>query len=126
MADLEENLAMDLDPAVHRFIFVDGAPTRAAHRRRLEAQMRSDWPDIGGCWVVELREETGFLGWCGLFPLETSGMIEIGYRLARRAWGRGYATEAARAVRNRGFDGFWFRSDRRRQSSGRTSPRTVC
>ena len=43
------------------------------------------------------------LGWCGLFPLDDVGPIEIGYRYARSAWGRGVATEAARAVLDHGF-----------------------
>jgi RimJ/RimL family protein N-acetyltransferase len=52
---------------------------------------------------VEWRDTPGFLGWCGLFPLEDSGLIEIGYRYVRAAWGQGVATEAARAVLDYGF-----------------------
>jgi [ribosomal protein S5]-alanine N-acetyltransferase len=52
---------------------------------------------------VAWRDEPGFLGWCGLFPLEHSGLIEIGYRYVRAAWGQGVATEAARAVLDHGF-----------------------
>ena len=50
----------------------------------------------------------GFLGWCGLFPLEDSGLIEIGYRYVTSAWGRGIATEAARAVLDHGFRALCF------------------
>jgi RimJ/RimL family protein N-acetyltransferase len=39
----------------------------------------------------------------GLFPLEDSGLIEIGYRCLRAAWGQGLATEAGRAVLDDGF-----------------------
>jgi RimJ/RimL family protein N-acetyltransferase len=53
--------------------------------------------------VVERRSEPGFLGWCGLFPLEHSGLTEIGYRYLPAAWGQGIGSEAARAVLEHGF-----------------------
>jgi RimJ/RimL family protein N-acetyltransferase len=102
-ADLEANLAMDLDPEVYRFIFLRGPPDPAAHRAALSARIASGWPERGGLWVVEWQEKPGFLGWCGVFPLEDSGLIEIGYRYIRAAWGRGVATEAGRAVLDHGF-----------------------
>jgi RimJ/RimL family protein N-acetyltransferase len=42
-------------------------------------------------------------GLCGLFPLEDSGLIEIGYRFITPAWGKGIATEAATLVLDHGF-----------------------
>jgi RimJ/RimL family protein N-acetyltransferase len=94
---------MDLDPEVHRFIFLRGPPDPAAHRAALTARIASGWPERGGLWVVEWRDRPGFLGWCGLFPLEDSGLIEIGYRYFPAAWGRGVATEAGRSVLDHGF-----------------------
>ena len=58
---------------------------------------------IGGVWVVERQDEPGCLGWCGLFPLQHSGLIEIGYRYVQAAWGQGIASEAAAAVLAHGF-----------------------
>jgi RimJ/RimL family protein N-acetyltransferase len=103
MADLDACLAMDLDPEVHRFIYLDGAPDPKRHRARLRARIAGGWPPRGGIWAVEWRTTPGFLGWCGLFPLEDSGLIEIGYRYLRSAWGRGVGTEAGRAVLDHGF-----------------------
>jgi RimJ/RimL family protein N-acetyltransferase len=103
LADLEANLAMDLDPAVYRFIFLRGPPDPAVHRAALTERIASGWPERGGLWVVDWRARPGFLGWCGLFPLEDSGLIEIGYRYVRAAWGRGVATEAGRTVLDHGF-----------------------
>ena len=107
-ADLEANLAMDLDPEVYRFIFLRGAPDPVAHRAALAQRIASGWPERGGLWVVEWRERPGFLGWCGVFPLEDSGLIEIGYRYIRAAWGRGVATEAGRTVLDHGFRALGF------------------
>jgi RimJ/RimL family protein N-acetyltransferase len=103
MAHLDACVAMDLDPEVHRFIFGDCPPDPGEYRARLRTRIASGWPAQGGIWVVEWRHAPGFLGWCGLFPLEDAGPIEIGYRYVRSAWGQGIATEAGRAVLDHGF-----------------------
>jgi RimJ/RimL family protein N-acetyltransferase len=101
--DLDDNLAMDLDPEVHRHIYLHGPPDRETHRAELRALIAADWPPRGGLWVVEWRARPGVLGWCCLIPLEDSGLIELGYRYVRQAWGQGVATEAGRAVLDYGF-----------------------
>jgi [ribosomal protein S5]-alanine N-acetyltransferase len=55
--------------------------------------------------VVEKRSQN-VIGYCGLFFFPDVGGqpdVEVGYRLARSAWGKGYATEAAGAVRDFAF-----------------------
>ena len=58
-------------------------------------------------WVVERADDQAFLGFTGLAPvrndLPAAGAIEVGWRLAREAWGQGYATEAAREALRVGF-----------------------
>ncbi|WP_069465289.1 GNAT family N-acetyltransferase, partial [Actinacidiphila rubida] len=60
-----------------------------------------------GWWAVEVLSTGEFAGFAGLDEVDDempfSG-VEIGWRLARPAWGHGYATEAARAVLAHGFD----------------------
>jgi hypothetical protein len=60
-----------------------------------------------GLWAVVEKNSRESIGYCGLtyFP-DVGGQpeTEIGFRLARPYWGRGYATEAAVAVRDYGFD----------------------
>ena len=102
LADVDANLAMDLDPQVHRYILAT-PPDPDRWRTRLAAQITRGWPPTGGLWAVERRGEPGFLGWCGLFALGHSGLIEIGYRYMPAAWGQGIASEAARAVLEHGF-----------------------
>ena len=101
--DVEACWAMDIDFAVHRYIWPEGIPDVEAHRETIRQRFASGWPPVGGVWVVEWQDKPGFLGWCGLFPLEESGLIEIGYRYVQRAWGQGVATEAAREVLDYGF-----------------------
>ena len=60
-----------------------------------------------GLWALEVKETGQFIGFTGLSPMPPdvpgSGGIEIGWRLVRRAWHRGYATEAALAARDVAF-----------------------
>jgi RimJ/RimL family protein N-acetyltransferase len=56
-------------------------------------------------WLVRHRATGAAIGHCGLIPLELHGPeIELGYRLGRRWWGRGFATEAAGAALRAGLD----------------------
>ena len=58
-------------------------------------------------WAVEVPGVSEFIGFTGLSvpPYEThfTPCVEIGWRLARRFWGFGYATEAARLAMDYGF-----------------------
>jgi [ribosomal protein S5]-alanine N-acetyltransferase len=57
-----------------------------------------------GLWALTRRDTDEFLGQVGLFPVEGKGPdVEVAYELAPRAWGSGYATEAARALIEYGF-----------------------
>ena len=59
-------------------------------------------------WAVEVPGERAFIGFVGLasptFAAPFTPCVEVGWRLEHRAWGRGYATEAARAAIADGFD----------------------
>lgn len=60
-----------------------------------------------GLWALEVRGTGEFIGYAGLQPANFEAhftpAVEIGWRLARPAWGYGYATEAARAAVAYGF-----------------------
>ena len=67
------------------------------------------WAEDGhGLWAVERREDGQFLGFVGLaapsFATAFTPCVEIGWRLAREAWGHGYASEGARAALRFGFE----------------------
>jgi len=56
------------------------------------------WEDLGyGLWAVTLAESGQLMGWCGLEFLPDTNETEVGYLLSGKFWGKGYATEAARA-----------------------------
>ena len=89
-------------PDVRRFLF-DGAALSAAEvTETIEDSIRDFAAGGYGVWLVQERlspgqGRAGLLGTAGLRPLEDLG-LEIFYSLAPGSWGRGYATEAARAV----------------------------
>jgi len=60
-----------------------------------------------GLWAVEVPDQAPFIGFVGLaipsFEAHFTPCVEVGWRLAVACWGRGYATEAARAALAFGF-----------------------
>lgn len=97
-ADRPAFAAMNADPEVMRHlpVVLDRAGSDA-----LLGRLRAGWVERGvGLWAVERRSDGALLGWAGLSPMPDgtpgAGEWEIGWRLARAAWGHGYATEAAR------------------------------
>lgn len=58
---------------------------------------------IGFCAVIE-KTSNEFIGWCGLWRLEETGEIEIGYAIDKKFWRQGFATEAAEEFLRYGFD----------------------
>lgn len=97
MRDWDACIAMDRDPDVTRFIpgpWQD--PPR--HEEFLRRRMTGDFGPGLGYWSIFPRARPqDFHGWILLIPTDAHE-IEIGWRLPRRAWGQGIATEAARAV----------------------------
>jgi len=57
-----------------------------------------------GRWAIHLRSTQDFIGWCGLKNRPERNEIDLGYRLLKQYWGNGYATEAAQACIQYGFE----------------------
>jgi RimJ/RimL family protein N-acetyltransferase len=73
------------------------------------ARARAHWEQHGyGQWVVEIPGEASFAGVVGLntitYEAHFTPAVEVAWRFARAYWGRGYATEAARAALDHGFE----------------------
>jgi len=76
-----------------------------AFAARIEEHFESDGY---GLWALEVRETGTFVGFAGLarqtFDAPFNPSIEVGWRLAREAWGHGYATEAGSAALDFAFE----------------------
>ena len=104
-ADLPDLVRLDSDPRVMKYL-AGGKPASrdviAATLRRI-IRYPALYPDLG-IWRASRRDTGAFIGWFSLKYAGKSADVEIGYRLRPEAWGRGFATEGARALVGYGFD----------------------
>lgn len=100
MADLDALAALYADPEVRRY-FPDGTRSHEQTREELEWIINVYYRRYGyGLWATIFKETGAFIGRCGLLPMEVGGRteVEVAYLLDKNYWGRGLATEAARAI----------------------------
>jgi ribosomal-protein-alanine N-acetyltransferase len=103
-SDEEAMCQVFCDPEVMRFS--DGVRTKKWIQDWLDSCLER-YQTLGfGPYAVAENKLEEVIGYCGLFSfpdIDGQPEIEIGYRLRRSAWGRGYATEAAGAVKDYAF-----------------------
>ena len=51
-----------------------------------------------GRWAAVLKDTNTFIGWCGLKFITEDNETDLGYRFFQKHWGKGYATESAKAI----------------------------
>jgi RimJ/RimL family protein N-acetyltransferase len=94
--DLDDYARISADPEVMRFL--GGTLDRNGSWRQMALQA-GHWTLRGyGIWAVERRSDRRLVGRVGLWRPEGWPGLEVGWTLAREAWGNGYATEAAAAA----------------------------
>jgi len=106
-ADVDNLFDLDGDPEVMRFTTGGIAtPREVIQNETLPRFLRYYERFEGyGCWAAIEKSSGDFLGWFSLRPSEGAdpGEVELGYRLRKAAWGKGYATEVSRALVRKGF-----------------------
>ncbi len=107
MDDLDNLVELESDPEVMRYL-TGGPPTprETLERDILPAYLAYyERGDAYGYWAAIEKATGAFLGWFQFRPHEgaPADQPELGYRLRRSAWGKGYATEGSRALIRKGF-----------------------
>jgi RimJ/RimL family protein N-acetyltransferase len=105
-ADCEPFGALNADPEVMEHF---PAPLTRAQSDAMIERIEAGFDRHGfGLWAVEVAATGEFIGFTGLsvprFDAPFMPAVEVGWRLARSAWGCGYASEAARRALRVGFD----------------------
>jgi len=105
--DVHPYAALCSDPDVMRWIG-DGRTSTFDESERAIERFERFWEQNGfGLFALEEKASTEFVGFVGLsipnFLPEILPAVEIGWRLVRHAWGKGFATEGARAALAFGF-----------------------
>lgn len=104
-SDLDALAVLYADPEIRRY-FPDGTRTYQETSEELDWFVDVCYSRHGfGLWATILKATGAFVGRCGLLPQKIDGRdeLEVAYLLDKRVWGRGLATEAARAIVDHAF-----------------------
>lgn len=107
--DAEGMFELDSDPAVVKYLHKAPFTSIGQSREVIDFIIRQ-YKDYGiGRWAVIEKSSGEFVGWSGLKLATTPvnnhiGFYDIGYRLLKKFWDKGYATESAKAALVYGFD----------------------
>ncbi len=105
MADIEPAYTMNLDVEVSKYTGDGGVVSKKEIERRIIENVLGDYEKHGyGRLAVELKNEKKFIGFTGLKYLEDMDEVDLGYRFMKKYWGKGIATESAKACVNFGFE----------------------
>lgn len=106
--DAEAMFEMDADPEVHRYL--GNHPVKEISEiYRVIDFVRKQYEENGiGRWAVIDKHNGLFVGWAGLKFIKDeindhNLFYDLGYRFAKKHWGKGYGTEAAGASLQYGF-----------------------
>jgi RimJ/RimL family protein N-acetyltransferase len=98
-SDADSLLALGQSPNVMRYIL--GEPPVTSRDDALAVLRGRVFPQYAwglGRWACIEKAGGAFIGWCGIKHMPDDGEYDVGYRFLEAWWGKGYATEAARAV----------------------------
>jgi len=102
--DVDLIVALNSDPEVMKYI---GEPDDSFENAKKYVEMRVDGyadKDGLGIFIATEKDSDAEIGWICLKQLDDTEEIEIGFRLLKKYWGKGYATEGAKCLLEFGFE----------------------
>lgn len=100
--DSENMFQLNSDPEVIRYTGDD--PFSSVEEARLFIRHYDKYKKFGyGRWTILLRETNEYVGWCGLSYTVDTKETDLGFRLLKKNWNKGFATEAAENCLMYGF-----------------------
>ena len=94
-ADAPLIFTLNSDPEIVKYVHEPVLQNEAEAKKILINNILPQYKLNLGRWAIHTKSGYEFIGWCGLKYIEETGIIDLGYRLLKAAWGKGYATEAA-------------------------------
>lgn len=103
-ADAPLILELNSDPEIVKYLHEPTLKTVDHAAQILKDIILPQYDNGLGRWAIHVKENNEFIGWCGLKYRPELDEIDLGYRLMQKAWGKGYATEAAQYSLAHGFN----------------------
>ncbi|MBB5638760.1 RimJ/RimL family protein N-acetyltransferase [Pedobacter cryoconitis] len=130
LSDKDGMYELDNDPLVHKYLGNQPVSSITQTEEAI-AFIRKQYIDNGTGRLAVIKKDTAeFIGWAGLKLVRGSynnhtNYYEVGYRFIQRFWGKGYATEAAQASLDYGFDGLKLHEIYAMADTGNTASKIV-
>jgi len=96
-------LELNCDPEVVKYLHEPTLHNIADAEKIITDIILPQYKNKLGRWAIHTKEDMQFIGWCGLKHRPERDEIDLGYRLKQQAWGKGFATEAAKHTLDYGF-----------------------
>lgn len=103
--DIEPSYELNLEEEVSKYTGDGGVVSVQEIERRIKENVLGDYKKHGfGRLAIELKGGEQFIGFAGLKYMESYQDVDLGYRLMKKHWGKGLATEAGKACLKLGFE----------------------
>lgn len=103
VADAALVLTLNSDPEIVKYVHEPVLRTEEQAAKILADIILPQYKNKLGRWAIHVKDDMEFIGWCGLKHRPELDEIDLGYRFMQKAWGKGYATEAAQHCLDFGF-----------------------
>ena len=97
-------LGLNSDPEIVKYVHEPTLKTVEQAEKIIVDIILPQYKNNLGRWAIITKDNDEFIGWCGLKYRPELDEIDLGYRLMQKAWGKGFATEAAEETLEYGFN----------------------